>query len=100
MIAARSVTESTNSIVGAECLATARHPSSDNLEGQHVDERILGTTRQALISEIFARYGSIDAFCAYLRSALDAPTLELPVVSPSTGGRHRRIEPRPTLTGP
>ncbi|GAB2636618.1 hypothetical protein [Nocardia goodfellowii] len=42
------------------------------MERQRYD---IGTHR--LLSEILARYGSIDAFCAYLHYLLDDPTIEL-----------------------
>ncbi|WP_194820476.1 hypothetical protein [Nocardia sp. XZ_19_385] len=49
-----------------------------------------------LLNEILARYGSIDAFCAYLHRLLDDPTTETapqPIISaPAPGGRHHRLE--------
>ncbi|WP_067564745.1 hypothetical protein [Nocardia acidivorans] len=59
-----------------------------------MDDDILGSTVRQLIGEIFTRYGSIDAFCDYLRGLLDAPTLPLPIVSvpAGRGGRHRLEE--------
>ncbi|MEV0247219.1 hypothetical protein AB0H76_11570 [Nocardia sp. NPDC050712] len=50
---------------------------------------------QRLVTDILARYGSIDAFCARLRELLEETTDEFPVVSagepgpPDGGGRHR-----------
>ncbi|WP_433678276.1 hypothetical protein [Nocardia sp. CA-119907] len=32
----------------------------------------------ALISEILARYGAVDAFCNYIHGLLDVPTEQLP----------------------
>ncbi len=49
---------------------------------------------ERLLSEIFARYGTVDAFFEHLKGVLDHPTLELPVPSvwpgeTPPGGRHR-----------
>ncbi|MEU6581417.1 hypothetical protein [Nocardia sp. NPDC046763] len=62
-----------------------------------------GSTVHALLREILARYGSIDAFCARLYALLDPPTVVLPApVAASAGGRHRLTEPArlaPTQSG-
>ncbi|WP_327146094.1 hypothetical protein [Nocardia sp. NBC_01327] len=52
-------------------------------------------TTQQLLTDVLHRYGSVDAFLNRLRGALDAPTVELPNVSPDDlesggSGRHRR----------
>ncbi|MFJ9363870.1 hypothetical protein ACIRRA_05530 [Nocardia sp. NPDC101769] len=53
-----------------------------------------GSTVHALLGEILARYGSIDAFCARLYALLDPPTVVLPAAgAASAGGRHRLTEP-------
>ncbi|WP_194820216.1 hypothetical protein [Nocardia sp. XZ_19_385] len=56
----------------------------------------LGARR--LLSEILARYGSVDDFCAHLHRLLDYPTIELPSCrpnsTPSPGGRHHRHDGR------
>ncbi|WP_405138159.1 hypothetical protein [Nocardia sp. NBC_01388] len=52
-------------------------------------------TTQQLLTDVLRRYGSVDAFLSRLRGALDAPTIELPNISPDElapegSGRHRR----------
>ncbi|WP_157762107.1 hypothetical protein [Nocardia yamanashiensis] len=46
---------------------------------------------KALAEEILARYGSLDAFCARLHTALEPVTEELPIWRPPAdpAGRHR-----------
>ncbi|MFC9898055.1 hypothetical protein ACFVMC_30565 [Nocardia sp. NPDC127579] len=57
------------------------------------------SSMQQLITEITARYGSIDAFCARLHQLLDEATDEIPRVPrveaprPMAGGRHRLRAP-------
>lgn len=47
-------------------------------------ESIAATTdAQRLLSEILARYSSLEAFLAQVQSELEAPTVELPRVSQS-----------------
>ncbi|WP_067693291.1 hypothetical protein [Nocardia jejuensis] len=54
---------------------------------------------EKLLTEVQARYGSVDAFCARLHALVEDPTIELPVVDPSSTtsapGRHRRIDEHP-----
>lgn len=49
-------------------------------------ESIAATTdAQRLLSEILARYSSLEAFIAQVQSELEAPTVELPRIPESTG---------------
>ncbi|MFE3001820.1 hypothetical protein ACFXG4_43435 [Nocardia sp. NPDC059246] len=60
-----------------------------------MDERILAASVRQLINEVLARYGSVEAFCDYLRSLLEAPTDRLPATVteiPVSAGRHGRRE--------
>ncbi|WP_157573666.1 hypothetical protein [Nocardia jejuensis] len=60
------------------------------------------TSAQRLLAEILGRYGTVDAFLARLRRALDeAPTIEFATLTPwpepawaepTTRGRHRRTD--------
>ncbi|UGT44797.1 hypothetical protein LTV02_15980 [Nocardia yamanashiensis] len=59
-----------------------------------MDELVMTSNVERLLSEIFARYGTVDAFFEHLKGVLDHPTLELPVPSvwpgeTPPGGRHR-----------
>lgn len=61
-------------------------------KGQGVNEPVSSANLRALLEQVLARYGSIDAFCAQLYLLLDYPTTELPVLPALpdvSGGRHR-----------
>lgn len=65
---------------------------SGEVRGWEPDEPISAASVRRLINEVLARYGSVEAFCDYLRGLLDSPTERLPAVSaaaPVTVGRHR-----------
>ncbi|WP_369635979.1 hypothetical protein [Nocardia sp. JMUB6875] len=69
---------------------------SGEVRGSEPTEPISAASVRRLINEVLARYGSIEAFCDYLRGLLDAPTDQLPapaLTSPLTAGRHRRRGP-------
>ncbi|WP_040805784.1 hypothetical protein [Nocardia concava] len=69
---------------------------SGEVRGSEPVEAITAASVRQLINEVLARYGSVEAFCDYLRSLLDSPTDQLPaaaLAAPVTVGRHRRRGP-------
>ncbi|WP_405486943.1 hypothetical protein [Nocardia sp. NBC_00511] len=79
---------------------------------------LTSSTAHQLLAEILNRYGTIDAFCAHLRTPadppaakappnfsappnfIDPPTIPLPVWAPPLPGRHRMSDPAAAATTP